>query len=179
MHDLNAFLRHARAGAVALVAAAAWTGSPAQTSAPPQAQPARAAAPAAGASAPARGGSSGAEAACRASDLNHDGYISLEEFHRDIVRSWAALGPDASGYVSLADLAAIPGMRRSVVDRLKRADTDGDGRLSFKEVVAARMAHFEEADTDRDDRLSMKECVDQERRLAARARAERGAAATR
>ncbi len=165
-------------GAAAMVAA---TCSPTQAQpAAAQAQPARAAASATGGASPARAGTSGAEAACRAADLNHDGFISLDEFHRDIVRSWAALGPDASGYVKLEDLAAIPGMRRSVVERLRRADTDGDGRLSFKEVVAARMAHFDEADVDRDDRLSMKECVDQERRLAAQSRASRaGAPATR
>lgn len=126
------------------------------------------------AAAPARGGGgSGAEQACRAADHDHDGFVSLEEYHRDIARSWAALGPDATGHVRLEDLAAIPGLRRSVLERLRRADTDGDGRLSFKEVVTARMAQFDAADLDRDDRLSMKECVDHERKLAAALRQER------
>ena len=120
-----------------------------------------------------QGGGSGAEQACRAADHNHDGYIDLDEYRRDITRSWAALGPDATGYVKLEDLAAVPGLRRSVLERLKRADTDGDGRLSFKEVVTARMAQFDAADLDRDDRLSMKECVDYERKLAAELRAQR------
>lgn len=119
------------------------------------------------------GAGSGAEQACRAADHNHDGYIGLDEYHRDIARSWAALGPDATGYVKLEDLGAIPGLRRSVLERLRRADTDGDGRLSFKEVVTARMAQFDAADLDRDDRLSMKECVDHERKLAAELRAQR------
>lgn len=130
--------------------------------------------PARGAGAAARPGSgSGAEQACRAADHNHDGYISLDEYHRDIARSWAALGPDATGYVRLEDLATIPGLRRSVLERLKRADTDGDGRLSFKEVVTARMAQFDAADLDRDDRLSMKECIDHERKLGAELREQR------
>jgi hypothetical protein len=142
------------------------------------ARPAAAAAPAsgpsAGSGAAARGGGgSGAEQACRAADHNHDGYISLDEYHRDIARSWAALGPDATGHVRLEDLSAIPGLRRSVLERLRRADTDGDGRLSFKEVVTARMAQFDAADLDRDDRLSMKECVDHERKLGAELREQR------
>ncbi|MFM7533534.1 MAG: hypothetical protein ACKO5J_13825 [Rubrivivax sp.] len=130
-------------------------------------------APGRAASATATSALSGAEQSCRAADHNHDGYISLEEYHRDIARSWAALGPDATGHVQLEDLAAVPGLRRSVLERLRRADTDGDGRLSFKEVVTARMAQFDAADLDRDDRLSMKECIDHERKLAAALRQER------
>ena len=148
----------------------------AQSAAPrPAAAAASASGPAPGAAAaPTRGGGgSGAEQACRAADHNHDGYIGLDEYHRDIARSWAALGPDATGHVRLEDLATIPGLRRSVLERLRRADTDGDGRLSFKEVVTARMAQFDAADLDRDDRLSMKECVDHERKLGAELREQR------
>lgn len=156
------------AATIALCALGPAGKAQAQTSA------ARPGAAAASAAAPARsGGGSGAEQACRAADHNHDGYIGLDEYHRDIARSWAALGPDATGYVKLEDLAAIPGLRRSVLERLRRADADGDGRLSFKEVVTARMAQFDAADLDRDDRLSMKECVDHERKLAAELRAQR------
>ena len=141
---------------------------------PPSTTTAALAADAPGAApAPRAGGGSGAEQACRAADHDHDGFISLEEYHRDIARSWAALGPDATGHVRLDDLAAVPGLRRSVLERLRRADSDGDGRLSFKEVVSARMAQFDAADLDRDDRLSMKECVDHERKLAATLRTER------
>ena len=147
----------------------------AQTSAARPAAAASAAAPGTGTgtgtgSTARAGGGSGAEQACRAADHNHDGYIALDEYHRDIARSWAALGPDATGHVRLEDLTAIPGLRRSVTERLRRADTDGDGRLSFKEVVTARMAQFDAADLDRDDRLSMKECVDHERKLSAELR---------
>ena len=156
-----------------LAAALALVASPLAVCAAPAAAPA---APAA--SAGAQGGTtvprmSGAEQACRAADHDHDGFISLAEYQRDVARSWAALGPDATGYVKLDDLAAIPGLRRSVLERLRQADADGDGRLSFKEVVAARMAQFDAADLDRDDRLSMKECIDHERKLSAEQRAQR------
>lgn len=166
-----------RAARVALVWAVALLGTPVAALAAPAATPvATSASPAA--SAPARGAGSasrmsGAEQACRAADHDHDGFISLAEYQRDVARSWAALSPDATGYVKLDDLAAIPGLRRSVLERLRQADADGDGRLSFKEVVAARMAQFDAADLDRDDRLSMKECIDHERKLSAEQRAQR------
>lgn len=105
------------------------------------------------------------QAACMAADFNHDGFVSLDEFHQDVLNSWRALQPDASGYVVIADLATIPGMGRGMIERLKRADTDGDGKLSFKEVVKARMAYFEAADVNNDDRLSMQECVDYQRKM--------------
>jgi hypothetical protein len=105
------------------------------------------------------------KAACMSADFNHDGFVSLDEFHQDVVNGWHGLPADASGYVVIADLAAIPGMRRGTVDRLKSADADRDGKLSFKEVVMARMAYFEAADTNNDDRLSMQECIDHQRKM--------------
>jgi len=105
------------------------------------------------------------QAACMAADFNHDGFVSLDEFHQDVLGSWRALQPDASGYVVIADLASVPGMTKGMIERLKRANTNGDGKLSFKEVVTARMAYFEAADTNNDDRLSMQECIDHQRKL--------------
>jgi hypothetical protein len=161
-----------------LVASLALAASPLAVCAAPAAATAATATPAASAGAKAGTNAarmSGAEQACRAADHDHDGFISLAEYQRDVARSWAALGPDATGYVKLDDLAALPGLRRSVLERLRQADADGDGRLSFKEVVAARMAQFDAADLDRDDRLSMKECIDHERKLSAEQRAQRRA----
>lgn len=105
------------------------------------------------------------KAACMSADFNHDGFVSLDEFHQDVLNGWRALPADTEGYVLIADLAAIPGMGRGIVERLKSADTDADGKLSFKEVVTARMAYFEAADTNNDDQLSMQECVDHQRKM--------------
>ena len=127
---------------------------------------AQAATPTANAPAPA---SDRLKAACMAADFNHDGFVSLEEFHQDVLNSWRALHPDASGYVVIADLESIPGMTKDMIARLKRANTNGDGKLSFKEVVTARMAYFEAADTNNDDKLSMQECVDYQRKMMAEA----------
>ena len=109
-------------------------------------------------------------AICSAADLDHDGSVSLDEFHQDIVRSWHHLAPDATGYVSLADLAQVPRMGKGRLQRLAASDKDGDGKLSFKEVVEARMAYFEAADTDQNDALSIDECVAYERQRRASAR---------
>ncbi|MFZ4478982.1 MAG: hypothetical protein ACOYNZ_03700 [Rhodoferax sp.] len=105
------------------------------------------------------------KAACMAADFNHDGFVSLEEFHQDLVSSWHALHPDASGYVVIADLESVPGMTKGMIERLRRANTNGDGKLSFKEVVTARMAYFEAADGNNDDKLSMQECMDHQRKM--------------
>jgi Ca2+-binding EF-hand superfamily protein len=96
---------------------------------------------------------------CAAADRDHDGNVSLDEFHQDIVQSWHSLGPDASGHVVLAELAQVPGMGKGRTRRLAAADKDGDGKLSFKEVVETRMAYFEAADADSNDLLSVPECV--------------------
>lgn len=99
------------------------------------------------------------QAICTAADLDHDGNVSLDEFHQDIVQSWHSLGPDASGHVLLLELAQVPRMGKGRIQRLAAADKDGDGKLSFKEVVEARMAYFEAADADNNDLLSVQECV--------------------
>ncbi|MBV7459662.1 MAG: hypothetical protein A2710_04720 [Burkholderiales bacterium RIFCSPHIGHO2_01_FULL_64_960] len=103
------------------------------------------------------------QAICSSADLNHDGKVSLEEFHRDIVQGWHNLSPDATGHVQLSDLAQVPRMGKGRLKRLAAVDTDSDGKLSFKEVVESRMAYFDAADTDQDDQLSLSECVAYER----------------
>jgi hypothetical protein len=133
-----------------------------------QAQAPAATASGAGAGARAPGSSQRIRLACMAADRNHDGRISLEEFHQEVTRGWHALPQDASGHVVLAELANIPGMDRRAVERLKQADRDSDGRLSFKEVVAARMAMFDAADADSSDSISIDECVATERKMRAR-----------
>ncbi|WP_255593368.1 EF-hand domain-containing protein [Acidovorax sp. sic0104] len=107
------------------------------------------------------------QAICSAADLNHDGTVSLDEFHQDIVQSWHSLGPDAAGYVNLAQLAQVPRIGKGRLKRLAASDKDGDGKLSFKEVVETRMAYFEAADTNQNDELSIQECVTYERQRRA------------
>ena len=103
------------------------------------------------------------QAICSAADLNHDGSVSLDEFHHDIVQGWHSLSPDVTGHVALADVSQVPRVGKAQLRRLATTDRDSDGRLSFKEVVEARMAYFSTADTNRDDVLSLQECMAYER----------------
>lgn len=103
------------------------------------------------------------QAICSSADLNHDGNVSLDEFHQDIVQSWHSLGPDAQGYVHLSQLGQVPRVGKGALRQLAAADKDADGKLSFSEVVQARMAYFEDADGNQDDLLSLQECIAYER----------------
>jgi hypothetical protein len=94
-------------------------------------------------------------------DLNRDGFVDLDEFHKDIVKSFHALDHNRDGNITVEEIRAIPdkGRAEALLMLLKRADTNGDGKLSFKEVVEVRMDNFARADTNRDDRLSLEEVV--------------------
>lgn len=98
--------------------------------------------------------------AFEAADLDHDGFISLEEFHKNALVAFNALDTDHDGFISQQELEPLPrALRRSLLGSLRHADTDGDLRLSFKEVMAARMADFAAADADGDGRLSLAEVM--------------------
>lgn len=110
-------------------------------------------------------------------DLDRDGYVDLGEFQKDVVRGFHAIDRDRDGHLGLDELRATRLNTRSgdrVAQAMLRAhDSDGDGRLSFREVVVGRMAYFEEADTDRDDRLSASEAQAYDARMRERAAEER------
>lgn len=102
-------------------------------------------------------------------DLDRDGVVSLDEFHKDIVRSFHALDFDRDGYITQGEVRSLPDpdLVKQMMRMLRRADKDNDGRLSFREVVEARMSYFDQADTNRDDRLSLDEALNFDRQLEA------------
>lgn len=103
---------------------------------------------------------SATRAAFEAADLDHDGVISLEEFHKNALLAWRTLDANRDGVIDQRELSILPKvLRLSLLGSLKRADSDGDLKLSFKEVMNARMADFDAADTNRDDRLSLAEVL--------------------
>lgn len=94
-------------------------------------------------------------------DLNRDGYVDLDEFHKDVVNSFHALDHNRDGFITVDEIRSIPDKARVdlLLQTLKLADQDRDGRLSFKEAVERRMANFDAADSNKDDRLSLAEVV--------------------
>ena len=94
-------------------------------------------------------------------DTNRDGFVSLDEFHKDVVKSFRSLDFDGDGFITLSELEGLSGPEQAKVLRrlMRRVDTDGDGKLSFREVVVARMKYFDEADTNRDDQISLEEAL--------------------
>jgi Ca2+-binding EF-hand superfamily protein len=102
---------------------------------------------------------SAARQAFEVADLDHDGYISLAEFQKDVLHSWRALDADGDGYISRDEVHLLPQHGPGLYRSLQRADRNGDGKLSFKEVVDARMDYFDHADTNADDLLSLAEVM--------------------
>lgn len=114
-----------------------------------------------------------------AADLNQDGRINLDEFHKDVVQGWHALDLDGDGYVTREELKSLPDRKMAafVLAALRGADKQRGGRLSFREVVEARMSFFDAADTDRDESLSLAEVLAYESQMRQRSRALRQKAA--
>jgi Ca2+-binding EF-hand superfamily protein len=94
-------------------------------------------------------------AAHAATDRNHNGEISLEEFEERIVQNFYFADVDKDGFVTFGQLMAFD------EDSLfETADIDGDSRLSLSEFLTARFEDFREADTDGSDSLSVEEVVE-------------------
>ena len=94
-------------------------------------------------------------------DRDRDGFVSLDEFHKDVVRSFHALDFDRDGYITAGEVNSLPhkDQVKAMLRIIRRADANGDNRLSFREVVEARMKYFDEADTNKDDRIGLDEAM--------------------
>lgn len=108
-------------------------------------------------------------------DTDGDAFISLDEFHKDVLRGWHALDVDRSGYLTKETVEQIPDHGQGMWRALSHLDKDKDGKISFREVVEARMSYFDTADLDGDERLSVSETLAYQRKVALE-RAQRRAA---
>ena len=81
-------------------------------------------------------------------DLNADGQIDREEYHRRMMDTMFFADADGDGMLTMDELpAADPG-------RFQAADRNGDGMLSTEEFTDARFEDFETADQDGNGTLS-------------------------
>jgi Ca2+-binding EF-hand superfamily protein len=96
-----------------------------------------------------------ARAAFDAADTNQDGVIDEAELAGDAVSAF-------SGQDRNRDNVLEPGEFDKTVDaaRFEEIDADGDGRLSFDEVMAYKVDQLDQADQDGDGVLSLNEALE-------------------
>jgi Ca2+-binding EF-hand superfamily protein len=96
----------------------------------------------------------------KAADTNADGMISREEARvalPKIYEHFDRIDANKDGQITFEELRASH--QHALGARLKKADTDGDGKLSRAEVaqMPRLAAHFDEIDTNKDGYLSKEE----------------------
>ncbi len=89
-------------------------------------------------------------------DQNEDGQIDHEEFHLRMVEIFFHGDRDKDGFMSFEEIEAVVVYPAG----LRRADRNGDGRISLHEFVRHRFGDFEAVDTNADGLLSVQEVVD-------------------
>jgi Ca2+-binding EF-hand superfamily protein len=87
----------------------------------------------------------------QATDLNGDGVVDREEFHRRMMDVMLLSDTDKDAMLSMEELPGVDS------DAFTAADRDGDGLLSGDEFMDARFVDFEAADLDDSGTLSAEE----------------------
>ena len=97
----------------------------------------------------------------KAADTNADGLISRSEAAAlpRIAKHFDQIDANRDGQVSFEELRAFHAAHRGDHGKkmLKLADTDGDGKLSKAEALAAAAARFDRADANKDGFLTVEE----------------------
>jgi hypothetical protein len=86
-----------------------------------------------------------------AADRNNDGVINEAEFAADAAAAFAGEDKDHDGRLTRAEL---PGAPSGAVERVSATNSDV---ITFKDLMAAKMAQFDRADTNKDGVLSIVE----------------------
>lgn len=87
-------------------------------------------------------------------DLDHNGRIDRAEYQRRMVEVFYFADTNKDGFVTVAELEAIEKVDPKA---FKKADRNGDGKLTVDEFVTYRMIQFDEADTNKDGVLTREE----------------------
>jgi Ca2+-binding EF-hand superfamily protein len=95
-----------------------------------------------------------ASATMALADKNKDGRIDREEFHQRMIEVFFFADVDKDGYLTYAELVAVQTVDPEV---FKRADRDGDSKLSLYEFMYVVHRDFEAADKNQDGVIDMQE----------------------
>jgi Ca2+-binding EF-hand superfamily protein len=87
-------------------------------------------------------------------DRNKDGRIDREEYHQRMTEVFFFADVDKNGYVTYAELVAVTPVDPEV---FKRADRDGDGKLSHYEFLYIVHRDFDAADQNQDGVIDLQE----------------------
>jgi Ca2+-binding EF-hand superfamily protein len=87
-------------------------------------------------------------------DKNKDGRIDREEFHQRMTEVFFFADVDKDGQLTFAELAAVT---KVDPEAFKRADQDGDGKLSLYEFMYVIHRDFDAADKNPDGVIDLQE----------------------
>ncbi|MEO7743568.1 MAG: EF-hand domain-containing protein [Usitatibacter sp.] len=97
----------------------------------------------------------------KAADTNGDGFISRSEAAAlpRLAEHFDQIDANHDGRVSFEELRAFHAANRGAHRKsmMKRIDTDGDGKISKAEALAAAAARFDRADANKDGFLTAEE----------------------
>ena len=96
--------------------------------------------------------------AFKASDMNKDGHIDREEYHRRMMDLYFFVDEDKNGVIVIGELKKVsPG-------DFNAADRNKDGKLSSDEFTNSYFLDFRAADTNSDGKLSAEEVKNWEKK---------------
>lgn len=93
-------------------------------------------------------------AAMAIADRNKDGRIDREEFHQRMTEVFFFADIDKDGQLTFAELVAV---EKVDPEAFKRADRDGNGKLSLYEFMYVVHRDFEAMDKNQDGAIDMQE----------------------
>jgi Ca2+-binding EF-hand superfamily protein len=93
------------------------------------------------------------KAAFDQTDQNHDGAIEIDEFHERLVDIFFLGDADKDGFLTEEEFVKVVVIKEDYA----LVDKNGDGKVSKREFVSARLTEFVKLDTDDDGSLSLGE----------------------